>query len=148
MKVVFIQEVAGVGRVGEVKEVANGYGRNFLLPQGLALLASPSILREVETKRQAGLLLQARSDAELRELAHNLEGTEINLKARAGAKDRLYGSITRADIVRELEALTSIKVDKRKVELPQPIHRLGSYEVSLRLTKDIRPQIKVNVAAD
>jgi len=145
MKVVFLQEVPQVGKVGEVKEVADGYGRNFLLPKGLALLATPSKIREVERQRQANVLHQTRSDAELVELARDLEGKEINLKARIGTKDRLYGSITRADIVRELHQLTGIDIDKRKVELPQPIRRLGSYEVAIRLSKDIMPKIKVSV---
>ncbi len=145
MKVVFLQEVTRVGKVGEVKEVADGYGRNFLIPQGLALLATPSTIREVEKHYQTGVLRQASSNAELVELAHDLEGKEINLKVRVGVKDRLYGSITRADIVRELHQLTGIAIDKRRIELPRPIRRLGSYELVIRLAQDIMPKIKVNV---
>ncbi len=148
MKVVFLQEVPRVGKAGEVKEVADGYGRNFLLPQGLALPATPSIIREVEKQRQANTLRQAQSVAELVELAHVLEGKEINMKARVGTKDRLYGSITRADIVRELHHLTGVEVDKRKIVLPKPINRLGSHEITIRLAKDITPQIKVTVEGD
>jgi large subunit ribosomal protein L9 len=148
MKVVFLQEVPRVGKAGEVKEVADGYGRNFLLPQGFALPATPSIIREVEKQRQANTLRQAHSAAELAELAQVLEGKEINLKARVGTKDRLYGSITRADIVRELHQLTGVAVDKRKIELPKPINRLGSHEITIRLSKDIMPRIKVIVEGD
>ena len=145
MKVVFLQDVPQVGNVGEIKEVADGYGRNFLLPKGLALLATPSKIKDVERQHQANVLHQARSEASLLELAHELEGKEINLKARLGAKDKLYGSITRADIARELQQVAGVEIDKRKLELPKPIHRPGNYEVTIRLSKDILPKIKVIV---
>jgi large subunit ribosomal protein L9 len=141
MKVVFLQDVPNVAKAGEVKEVAAGYGRNFLIPRKLAALASPQAISQVKTSDQA----QARTNEELAELAQKLEGKEVSLKAHAGAKERLYGSITSADIAAELEKVTKITVDKRKIELAEPIRQLGSYELTIRLGKDITPKITVSV---
>jgi large subunit ribosomal protein L9 len=142
MKVVFIKDVPKVASAGEVKEVADGYGRNFLIPRKLAVLVSPEATSIVEAQRRK----EARSEQEYAELAGQLDGKEIILKARAGAKERLHGSITSADIAAELENSTGIAVDKRKIELDEPIHQLGSYEIVIRLAKDIVPRIKVTVA--
>jgi len=90
--------------------------------------------------------LEAQTKDELLELANHLEGREVILEARIGAKDRLYGSITAADIASELESATGLAVDKRKIELDEPIRQLGSYEVAIRLDKDIVPQIRVTVS--
>jgi large subunit ribosomal protein L9 len=141
MKVVFLHDVPNVAKAGDVKEVADGYGRNFLIPRKLAALASPQAISQVKT----GEKVQARTDEELTELASRLEGKEVSLKAHAGAKERLYGSITSADIAAELESATGIAVDKRKIELDKPIHKLGSYELTIKLGKDITPKITVKV---
>jgi large subunit ribosomal protein L9 len=141
MKVVFLQDVPNVAKAGDVKEVADGYGRNFLIPRKLAALASPQAISQVKTGEKA----QASTEEELGELAQQLEGKEVSLKAHAGAKERLYGSITSADIAAELESATGIAVDKRKIELEKPIHKLGSYELTVKLGKDITPKITVKV---
>jgi len=144
MKVIFLQDVPNVARAGEIKEVADGYGRNFLIPKKLALLADPRAIGQIET----GNKTKARVNAELIELAHQLEGKEVNLKARVGAKDRLYGSITSADIASELNNTAGLVIDKRKIELDEPIRQLGSYEVAIRLAKDIIPKIRVTVTEE
>ena len=145
MKVIFLEDVPHVAKAGEIKEVANGYGRNFLMPQKLALLAKSPDISAVETQLKIRARSQAQTEAELAELAKQLDGREISLKARTGAKDRLYGSITSADIAAELLNTTGLHIDKRKIELAEPIRQLGSYEVVIRLAKDIIPQIKVSV---
>ncbi|MFC1950098.1 50S ribosomal protein L9 [Chloroflexota bacterium] len=145
MKVIFLQDVRNVAKAGETKEVANGYGRNFLIPQKLALLASSSTTSMVEVQQKIKARNQALDETKLAELAKQLDGKEVTLKARVGAKDRLYGSITNADIATELESITGLVIDKRKIELAKPIHQLGSYEVVIRLTKGIVPKIKVTV---
>jgi len=144
MRVVFLQDVANVARAGEIKEVANGYARNFLIPRKLALLAKPQAIRQVAT----GDRVKAQVNAELVALASQIEGKEVILKAKAGAKDRLYGSITTADIVSELSNTTGLAIDKRKIELDEPIRQLGSYEVTVRLAKNILPKIRVTVAEE
>ena len=141
MRVIFLEDVPNVAQAGEVKEVADGYGRNFLIPKKLALLARSSTAGLVETQHR----IKAQTESEVVKLAHHLEGKEISLKVRVGAKDRLYGAITNADIATELQNTTGLVVDKRKIELAEPIHRLGSYEVAIRLAKDVIPKIKVTV---
>jgi len=148
VKVVFLEDVPNVAETGEVKEVADGYARNFLLPKKLAVLADSKAAQLVEARLKKKARLQAETEAEMRELARQLEGQEIVLKARAGAKDRLYGSITNADIAEELEKSAGVVVDKRKIELDEPIHELGSYEIGIRLTKDIIPKIKLTVVGE
>ena len=145
MKVIFLKDVLNVARAGEIKEVASGYGRNFLIPQKLALLANSQALNLVESQHRMRARQHAESETELLELARELEGKEITLKARVGAKDRLYGSITSADIATELRDSAGLVVDKRKIDLAEPIRQLGSYEVVVRLGKDIIPRIQVTV---
>jgi large subunit ribosomal protein L9 len=147
MKVVFLKDVARVAKAGEIKEVANGYGRNFLIPQELAMLASPQAISLAEAQRRVKGRQQAESEAELLELARELEGKEITIEARVGAQEHLYGSVTNADIAAELESSAGLVVDKRKIELAEPIRELGSYEVAVRLAKEIVPKIKVTVMA-
>ena len=148
MKVVFLQDVPNVASAGEIKEVADGYGRNFLIPKKLALLASPSAVSTVEAQLKTKAGNQEQIEDELVELANQLEGKEVILKARVGAKDRLYGSITSADIAAELESAGGLAIDKRKIELAEPIRQLGSYEVAIRLGKDIVPKIRVSVTEE
>ena len=145
MKVIFLQDVPNVARAGELKEVASGYGRNFLIPQKLALLASSPAISLVEAQRKIVVRNQQQTEAEIAELANQLDGREVFLKAQVGAKDRLYGSITNADIAAELESTTGLVIDKKKIELVRSIHQLGSYEVTIRLAKDVKPKIKVTV---
>ncbi len=145
MKVIFVQDVPNVARAGEIKEVANGYGRNFLIPQKLALLASSPAISVIEAQRKISARNQQQTETELVEVANQLDGREVFLKAQVGAKDRLYGSITNADIAAELESAAGLVIDKKKIELAKPIHQLGSYEVTIRLAKDVIPKIKVTV---
>jgi len=145
MKVIFLQDVPNVAQAGEIKEVADGYGRNFLIPKKLALLANSSATQTVEAQRRTRERTQARLEGEMTELANQLDGKEIVIQARAGAQDRLFGSITSADIASELQNSNGIAVDRKKIELEEPIRQLGSYEVVLKLAKDITPRITVTV---
>jgi len=145
MKVVFIEDVPEVAETGEIKEVADGYARNFLIPRKLAVLAGAQAANIVEAQLKKKARLQAQIETEMTELARQLEGQQIILKARAGAEDRLYGSITNADIAEELGRSAGLTVDKRKIELDEPIREIGSYEIAIRLTKDIIPRIKLTV---
>jgi large subunit ribosomal protein L9 len=145
MKVIFLDDVPRVAKAGEVKEVADGYGRNFLIPRKLALLASPEAIKAAEAQVKKIARSQAQTEAELLELASQLDGREIFLEARTGGKDRLYGSITTEDIAAGLESSLGLVVDKRKIDLEEPIRRVGSYEINIKLSKDIVPKIKVTV---
>jgi large subunit ribosomal protein L9 len=145
MKVIFLQDVAGIGKSGEIKEIADGYARNFLIPRKLAGLAKSDALNAMAVKVAAKARREAKTEAELTEMAKQLEGKEIFLQAKTGGKDRLYGSITAADIATELEKVTGFIVDKRKVEVGESIRQTGTHEVTVRLTKDLVPKVKVTV---
>ena len=148
MKVVLLQNVAGLGTVGEVKEVAQGYGRNFLLPKGLAERATADLMKRAEEMRRAEERRQLLADAEMAVYAETFEGLEVTIKAKAGAQDRLYGAITNADIAEEVQRITGQDMDKRKIELDEPIHKLGEYDVVLRLSKEQTPRLKVIVKGE
>ena len=148
MKVIFLEDVPKVARAGEIKEVADGYGRNFLIPRKLAILARSSAIGTMEVQQRIRAREEAQLEIEMLELARQLEGKEIILKAKAGSKDRLYGSITSTDIASELENATGLVVDKRKIELAEPIRQLGSYELVIKLAKDVVPKIKVAVTEE
>jgi len=145
MKVVFIEDVPNVAEVGEIKDVADGYGRNYLIPKKLAVLADARATQIVETRKKRKARIEAETEAEMRELAKQLEGLDIVIKAKAGTKDRLYGSITNADIAEEVNKSAGLEIDKRKIELEKPIHEIGSYDIPIRLTKDIIPRVKLSV---
>lgn len=148
MKVVFLKDIPHTGKMGEVKEVANGYGRNFLLPRKLAALATPSALKTVEVLLQKEREREQRLAAELGELAKQLEDISITIKAKVAEEQQLYGSIRDSDIAIEINQLTGFDIDKKQVELEEPIRQLGSYEITIRLTRDLAPKIKVIVAAE
>jgi len=140
--------VPNVAAAGEMKEVADGYGRNFLIPRKLAVLADAKAANIVEAQLKKKARIQAETEAEMRELAQQLEGKEVVLKARSGAKGQLYGSITNADIAEELSKNVGFVVDKMVIELEEPIRQVGSYEIAIRLTKDIMPKIKVTIVEE
>jgi len=140
MKVVFLEDVPNVGKAGDIKEVADGYGRNYLLPKKLALVSKPGAVTQVKAQ------IEARAESEkMRKLAAELDGKEVVLKVKMGAKERMHGSITSANIATELSSLTGHEVDKRKIDLAEPIKHLGSYEIAIKLAKGIEPKVKVNI---
>lgn len=141
MKVVFLHDVPNVARAGDTKEIADGYGRNFLIPKKLAVLADKASTKTLERQRR----IEAKIEADMAEIAQQLAGKEIILKAQTGDQDKLYGSITHADIADELQNATGIAIDKRKIELAEPIRQLGSHEVTIKLAKDITTTITVTV---
>jgi large subunit ribosomal protein L9 len=143
MKVVLLEDLPGKGKAGEVKEVSKGYARNFLLPRGLALLATPTVIKQVESRLEQEKLEESIDRDKLVELAQQIEGKEIRFKARMGAGERLFGSITAADIAEELSRAVGSVIDKKKIDIEKPLRKTGSYEVAVKLASDINPQITV-----
>ncbi|MFC1860195.1 50S ribosomal protein L9 [Chloroflexota bacterium] len=148
MRVIFLQDVPNIARAGEVKEVSSGYARNFLVPKKLAMMASSSAVSLAEVQHKINVRIQQQTEAEIAELAGQLEGRDVFLSAKVGTKDRLYGSITNADIAAELKKSAGLVIDKKKIELDKPINQLGSYEVPIRLAKDVIPKVKVTVTGE
>jgi len=143
MKVVFLQDVSVKGKKGEISEVADGYARNFLFPQGLAVPATPVAIKVAETQFEERAQRQVRQQEERGELIERLEGQVLYFKARAGAKGRLHGAVTSADIAAELSRLIDFQIDKKKVGLDEPLHHLGSYEIAVSLATGSEAKIKV-----
>ena len=128
--------------------MADGYARNFLLPKGLAESATAAVLKRVEAQRGKEERRRAQIEVETASMAHILDGVQITLKAKVGAQERLYGSITSGDIAEELQRATGLEIDRRKIELDEPIRQLGESEISVRLSKESVPKIKVVVEED
>jgi len=145
MKVLLTETVDNLGSAGEVKKVADGYARNFLIPKGLAVPATAGALKQAELRRQAEVRRQQRAKVEAESLARTLSQMTLIFQVKAGEKDKLYGSITNADIAEAFERETGQAIDKRKVELEEPIRELGSYYVPIRLLSDFVPRITVIV---
>ena len=145
MKVIFLEDVTNVAKAGEVKEVAVGYARNYLMPKKLASVVTAANLAAIQAQVTARAKLEAKSEAELVALANLIESKEVVLKVKTGGKDRMYGSITTTDIAAELEKSAGIVIDKRKLQLAEPIKTLGTYEVPVTLGGELNPKLKVSV---
>jgi len=147
MRVVFLQDVPTVASAGDVKKVADGYARNYLFPRKLAALATESELRKLDARHQAEQRREASQEQEAKAFAQILEELTVNLKARAGTKNRIYGSITNAAIAKELKRLTGESIDKHAIEIGEPIKELGEHQVAVKLTTNVTATVKVVVEA-
>jgi large subunit ribosomal protein L9 len=140
MKVIFLEDVPNVAKAGEIKEVADGYGRNYLLPKKLALISKPGAVAAVKAQ------IEAKAEVEkAKKLAAEIEGKEITFQVKMGVKDRMHGSITAANIATELQNVIGQPIDKRKIELAEPIKQLGTFDIAIKIFKDIEPKLKVIV---
>jgi large subunit ribosomal protein L9 len=148
VKVIFIEDVPSIARVGQTKTVADGFARNYLLPKKLAVVADSQAAVAIQSQLQKKIKQRELEEAEMAQLAEKIEGTEITLKAKVGESEKLYGSITAADIAEELARSAGYEVDKKKIEIAEPIRHLGSHDVTVRFTHDITAVIKVNVISD
>ncbi len=148
MKVLLIQDVDNLGYAGDVKSVANGFGRNYLIPQQMAVLASPGALKQAETIRKTAEKQRAQQTADAQAVANQIAGLELAFERRAGETGKLYGSVTSADIAEAIQAKTEIEVDRRKVALPEPIRTLGEQEITIKLMIDVSATVKVAVVPE
>jgi large subunit ribosomal protein L9 len=144
MKVLLLKDVYKLGRAGDVKRVANGYGRNYLLPQGLAVVATRGALKQVDRIKTQATIQRNALNEELGEVAEQLEGLVLQFTARASETGKLYGSISTQMIADALTEKTGVEVNKRQV-YTQPVRTLGEHTVQIRLTVDLVPEIKVVV---
>ncbi len=144
MKVLLIKDVYKLGRAGDVKRVADGYGRNFLIPQGFALLATPGALKQVEKIRQQAAEKRTMLNTEMGAVAEKLASLSISFAAKAGETGKLYGSITTQDLVNAIKSKSGIEIKKQQVDM-QPLRTLGEHKAHIRLTMDLIPEIKIQV---
>ena len=145
MEVLLVQDVDGLGDAGEVKRVADGYARNYLLPRRLAVSATPGAIKQAEQQRQAKARQRAKVISEAQGLGKALDGVTVTIQARAGESDRLYGSITSANIADALSDKVGQEVDRRKLLLHEPIKELGTHAVTIRLAPEVEAKVTVVV---
>ncbi len=148
MKVIFIEDVPNVARVGQTRVVADGYARNYLLPRKLVVVANSQAAVAMESQLKKKIKQRELEEAEMAGLAEKINEVEITIKARVGESEKLYGSVTGADIAEELSKSAGHEVDKKKIEIAEPIRQLGIHDVTVRFTHDITAVIKVNVISD
>ena len=146
MKVILRADVDRVGKKGDILEVADGYARNFLVPRGLALKASAGALDQAAAMRRARDVRDASERSAAEDVARRLVPQVINVAARAGAEGRLFGSVTAIDIADAVETQTGIALDRRKVQLEEPIREVGTHRVTVKLHSEVEFPVTVEVA--
>lgn len=144
MKVLLIKDVYKLGRAGEIKKVAAGYGRNYLIPQGLAIQASPGASQQAERIRIKATEIRAALNEELGDIAEVLNGKTLTFPVKAGETGRLYGSVSNEEIIKKIQDNYEIELERRQVET-EPIRQLGTYKIPIHLTMDLVPELTVIV---
>ena len=147
MKVLLLKDVYKLGRAGDVKKVADGYGRNFLLPQGMAVLATAGALKQSEKIRSEATKKRAVLNNEMGAVSEVIKGLALAFASKAGETGKLYGSVTSQDVSNAIKAKTGIEVKRQQIDL-QPIRTLGEHKAHIRLTMDLIPEIRVVVCRE
>ena len=145
MRILLRQDVPNLGKAGELKNVADGYARNYLIPRGMATAVTSGVLKQATVEQAANARRQSRHHQDIHELASALDGLSVTFHVRAGENEQMYGSITNTDIARAVEEQTGRTIERRRIELEEPIRRLGSYRVAVRLGESEAPHIGVVV---
>jgi large subunit ribosomal protein L9 len=147
MEVILREDIDKLGNRGEVVKVASGYARNFLIPKRLAVAATDSNKKIVEQERQAHLRKEAKQAGEAQDLAKLLNGVTVTIAQKAGENDQLFGSVTSKDVADALAA-KNFTIDRRKIQLDEPIKQLGEYKIPVRLHREVTAEITVVVAKE
>jgi len=147
MEVILKEDVAKLGSRGDVVKVAEGYGRNYLLPRKLAIEATPSNRAVIDQMKAAAVRRVAREKGDAEKLAELLAGVSVSFTRKSGEHDQLFGSVTSADIAHELER-KSFNIDRRKIHLDEPLKHLGEFNVPVRLHKDVTAKVKVIISKE
>ena len=145
MRVILRREVAGLGRPGDVKDVADGYAQNFLLPRGFAVEATAGEMKVLARARDAKRAKQDRAHADAEELATRLSETTLIFRLKAGGQGKTFGSVTSKDVADALKTEHKVDIDKTKVHLPEPLKALGVHKVEIRLLTDVRANVTVAI---
>lgn len=145
MKVILLQDVKKLGKQGETKEVSDGYARNFLIPQGLATEATPAKLKELQEKHERQDKKREKEEEKARYTKQKINGRSICVKARAGEGGKLFGTVTAKEIGDILQEEFGVSIDKKKIDIPEPIKSLGEYTIKIKLFPSIQAVLKVLV---
>ena len=148
MKVLLLQDVPELGNAGNIFSVAGGYARNYLMPRKLAVIASKGALKQAEEIKEAALRRRARERANAEAQAQLIKGQKLLFAANAGENERLYGSVTSADVAERLSAAVGFEVDRRKIQLEHALRDLGIYDLTVRLMPEVAATFKVAVVRE
>lgn len=148
MRVMLIKDVENVGQAGDVKEVADGYGRNFLIPRRLAIVAGKGAEAEARRLREAVVKREAKDRDEAQELAELIDNKTVVVRLKVGAEDKVFGAITNDDIATALRLQHQVEVDRRKIDLKDPLKQLGEHQVPLRLHREVTAHINLIITQD
>lgn len=148
MRVLFLEDVINVANAGEIKEVANGFARNYLLPKNLATVATPEQMKRVAKLQRVAEDRRIRETGDWQAIANKLEGTTLHIQGRVGPTGQFYGAISVTRIIQELVDVTGQNVERRTVELSDPIRQPGNYEITLRFHQNVAAQINVVAQAE
>jgi large subunit ribosomal protein L9 len=148
LRIMLTKDVENVGEAGEVKDVADGYGRNFLIPRKLAVVAGRGVEAEAKRIREASARREAKERDEAQELAEVIGNKTVVVRLRVGGEDKVFGAVTNEDIAVALRQQQQVEVDRRKIELREPIKQLGEHVVPLRLHRDVEAHINLIVTQD
>jgi large subunit ribosomal protein L9 len=148
MKVLLIEDVKDLGKAGDIRDVSDGYARNYLIPRKLASAATEQNIKQTQQQREMVLRREAKKEKELQAAAKRIDEAEVHFKANVGEQDRLYGSITSGDIARELSRVLGQEIDKHRIDLEDPIRELGTFRVPVRLGKGAIGSVTVVVEKD
>jgi large subunit ribosomal protein L9 len=146
MKLILTQEVSGLGAPGDVVEVAGGYGRNYLVPRGLAMRWSRGAEKQIELIKRARAAREIRSVEDAKAAAERLAGLRVRMQTRAGSGGRLFGSISTSDIAAAVKEAGGPELDRRKIEISNPIKTVGAHQVAVRLHPEVSATVEVEVA--
>lgn len=148
MRVLLTKDVENVGHAGDVKEVADGYGRNFLLPRKLAIAAGRGAEAEAKRLREAAVKRETKDRSEAQAVADEIDNKTVVVRLKVGAEDKAFGSITNQDIAAALKAQHRVEIDRHKIDLKEPIKALGEHQVALKLHRDVSAHVNVIVTQD
>ncbi|HOQ09987.1 MAG TPA: 50S ribosomal protein L9 [Syntrophomonadaceae bacterium] len=147
MKVIFLQDVKGQGKKGEIKEVADGYARNYLIPKGLAVEATKARLKEMQEQQEKQRKTQEKEKTEAVKIQQVLHGQSVTIKARTGGGDKLFGAVTAKEIAETIEKQFKVTIDRKKIELTEPIKHLGEYAIKIKIYPSVQADMQVIVTA-
>ncbi len=148
MRVMLLKDVANVGQAGDVKEVADGYGRNYLIPRRLAILAGKGAEGEARRLREAAERREAKARAEALELAEAIDDKTVVCRLKVGAGGKVFGAITNEDVAVALQKQHQVEVDRRRIDLKDPLKELGEHRVTLRLHRDVIAHVNLIITQD
>ncbi|HHT79122.1 MAG TPA: 50S ribosomal protein L9 [Actinobacteria bacterium] len=148
MKIILTKDVDKLGSFGDIVNVKDGYAKNYLIPNGFATIATPGNIKQSEILKKSRIKVEARNIREATGIAEELEGTKLIFKVKSSPEGKLYGSITNKDIAEKILSFKKIEIDRKKIELEDSIRETGSYEIEIKLYKEIKCNVTVSVEAD